>query len=481
MVRRLYFHPLSSFPGPRLAAATSLYKTYYDIIKGGEMLTQIHRLHSIYGSVIRIGPNELHFNDFRAYSEIYSVGSHLTKDPKFYSCFNANGSAFGAIDPHVSKTRRSFMNKFFSRKEVIKLEDVIQQKVDRLVSKLETTSGTTTDMFLAFRSATLDIITAYMFGHCLDAIEYPDFSSPLLLNIQIALPLLWVIKSFPWVLPILSILPKSKWCARSIFEQFQALLFVRNFLVASLDRTAQEVKLKAHPEPSLSTICHRLFDPMSKAGLIYPSLQAIIDESLSLLQAGSDTVGNTCTVGTFYVLNDKVIYTQLITELRTQWPDKTVPVDLAFLQKLPYLTAVIKESLRLSHGFVTPLPRIVGHSGAKVGGFEIPPNTIVSMSVTSVHLNETLFPNPSQFKPERWLHSSHLSLGRFLVPFSAGPRMCMGMSMAWAELYLFFGYLFRKLDMQIIDTDISDFCTYKDYFVPIHVGRHLRILVAEGG
>ena len=56
-------------------------------------------------------------------------------------------------------------------------------------------------LFLAFRSTTLDIITAYMFGHCINALGYPDFCNPLLLDIQAALPILWVIKAFPWLVP----------------------------------------------------------------------------------------------------------------------------------------------------------------------------------------------------------------------------------------------------------------------------------------
>ncbi|KDR83561.1 hypothetical protein GALMADRAFT_55853 [Galerina marginata CBS 339.88] len=487
VVQRLFFHPLSSFPGPRLAAASSLYKTYYEVMKGGELLERIHHLHSIHGPVIRIGPNELHFADYRAYSEIYSVGSHLTKDPQFYSCFGASGSAFGAIDPRTSKMRRGFMHAFFSRRAVIRLEDVIQQKVERLVSKLEK-SYTPQNAFLAFRSATLDIITSYMFGHCLDALDYPDFRSPLLLNIQLALPLLWVIKSFPCFIPVLAILPS--WTGRRLHEQFKALLFIREFLLSWLGRTAKEAEM--YPDSHDYTICHHLFYASAKASDAFPSLQSVVHEALSLLQAGSDTVGNTCTVGTFYVLNDKVVYARLVEELRSNWPDKDQPIELSILQNLPYLTAVIKEALRLSHGFVTPLPRVVGPAGARIIGRYIPPNTVVGMSVTYVHLNSALFPDPTLFTPERWLQPSSHKLSRYLVPFSAGPRMCLGVSMAWAELYLFFGYMFRKLDIQIVDTEyvnfscveaprfivchsIGDFCTFKDYFVPVHEGRHLHI------
>ncbi len=51
--------------------------------------------------------------------------------------------------------------------------------------------------------------------------------------------------------------------------------------------------------------------------------------------------------------------------------------------------------------------------------------TIVGMSVTAVHLNARLFPNPNSFVPERWLQTSSDS-DRYLVPFSKGPRTCLG-------------------------------------------------------
>ena len=49
IVRRLFLHRLRGFPGPKLAAATSLYKTYYEVFKGGELLQHLIELHAIYG------------------------------------------------------------------------------------------------------------------------------------------------------------------------------------------------------------------------------------------------------------------------------------------------------------------------------------------------------------------------------------------------------------------------------------------------
>lgn len=49
VVKRLYFHPLSEYPGPRLGAVTTYYKTYFEVCKGGGLLQEINRLHAIHG------------------------------------------------------------------------------------------------------------------------------------------------------------------------------------------------------------------------------------------------------------------------------------------------------------------------------------------------------------------------------------------------------------------------------------------------
>jgi hypothetical protein len=50
VVYRLTLHPLAKIPGPKLAAATSLYEVYFDVVKGGMWLFEIERLHKIYGT-----------------------------------------------------------------------------------------------------------------------------------------------------------------------------------------------------------------------------------------------------------------------------------------------------------------------------------------------------------------------------------------------------------------------------------------------
>lgn len=48
-IYRLFFHPLSKFPGPKLTAATGLVETYHDVIRGGKFLWEIEKMHEKYG------------------------------------------------------------------------------------------------------------------------------------------------------------------------------------------------------------------------------------------------------------------------------------------------------------------------------------------------------------------------------------------------------------------------------------------------
>lgn len=71
-VYRLYFSRISHVPGPRLAAITYLYQSYYDVFPhSGQFLFQVGRLHEKYGPVVRTGPDEVQINDMASYNDMY--------------------------------------------------------------------------------------------------------------------------------------------------------------------------------------------------------------------------------------------------------------------------------------------------------------------------------------------------------------------------------------------------------------------------
>jgi len=71
--------------------------------------------------------------------------------------------------------------------------------------------------------------------------------------------------------------------------------------------------------------------------------------------------------------------------------------------------------------------------------------TIVSIGSTFVHYSAAIYSEPDKFIPERWLRSTDLD--NWLVAFSRGPRMCLGVNLAWAELRLGFAHVYRKFDL----------------------------------
>jgi cytochrome P450 len=174
-----------------------------------------------------------------------------------------------------------------------------------------------------------------------------------------------------------------------------------------------------------------------------PSAGSLYEEAQALLFAGTDTVGNAMMVGTHHLLKHPETMQKLKAELQAAWPSlENDGPRLRELENLPYLNAVIKEALRLSSGVISGLLRVVPPAGATITGAAVPAGvsppfasnrffrwltafqTIVSCGSTFVHNNAAIFPEPEKFIPERWLESPELD--NWLIAFSRGPRMCLG-------------------------------------------------------
>src|SRR5687767_10382339 len=86
MIYNIYFHPLASYPGPKSHAATRLTYVVYQLT--GQLPYRCHQLHTTYGDVVRIAPDELSFNNSNAWKDIYGHRqghAPMPKDPAFYT------------------------------------------------------------------------------------------------------------------------------------------------------------------------------------------------------------------------------------------------------------------------------------------------------------------------------------------------------------------------------------------------------------
>jgi len=105
--------------------------------------------------------------------------------------------------------------------------------------------------------------------------------------------------------------------------------------------------------------------------------------------------------------------------------DSDRPCTLEDTTHLKYLGACIKESLRL-YPSVPAIERYISED-IELGGYKIPSGASLSIHIYALHRNESFFPDPLVFKPERFMFEESGSQHPFaFIPFSAGPRNCIG-------------------------------------------------------
>jgi cytochrome P450 len=123
------------------------------------------------------------------------------------------------------------------------------------------------------------------------------------------------------------------------------------------------------------------------------------EEALTIISAGTDTTGISTMVILYNVVRDKAIQARLLAELRSAVPKPNGRAAFTVLEKLPYLTAVIKEGLRYASPAASRTPRLVPKGGTTLSdGRFIPEGTRVGMVIYHIHYNPDIFPEPRKFR-----------------------------------------------------------------------------------
>ncbi|KAI9783670.1 MAG: hypothetical protein M1839_003518 [Geoglossum umbratile] len=470
-VFNLYFHPLAAFPGPFAARATTWWRTYVELVQQESMCVRCKALHKKYGEIIRIGPNELHFSRPSVYHDIYNNNARWDKEETLYHSFGEDQSSFGFLTYAESARRKAILNPLFSRRRIINMQSLIQDKIGALCAALRAQSdaGVPSDLFLGFRCYTIDTITSFCFARSVNAIDEPEFKAPIIEAMIATLPTLVVFKHFKLVKWM--ILNCPPWLSVILNPELVGLVRLQELLGGQVKEVSKNPSLlQDTPYP---IIYHHLLDPDAHKGQSIPSPSSLYEEAQALLYGGTDTVANALTIGVFHILEKPEILQKLKEELLAAWPEMEQTPKFEDLEKLSYLSAVIKESLRVTPGVASSLLRVVPPSGTTLCGAAIPGGTIVGMSSMFVHNDETIFPEPEEFSPDRWLGPDSKALEKWLVAFSRGPRSCLGINLAYCELYIGLANVLRRFDFELYETRSSDLA-WRECFIPHYTGRHLQ-------
>ncbi|MCJ1396150.1 hypothetical protein MMC18_009039 [Xylographa bjoerkii] len=494
LLYRLVLSPIAKFPGSKIAATTGWYETYLDVFKGGQFTFQIEQWHKQYGPIIRINPWEIHIANPEFHEILYSTKSRYNKIEALKYRFGLPLSSFDTIDHDHHHRRRGAIALHFSRQKVIDFSPYIQSLADKLSKRLTVEYGGTlkvVNLNEAYAAFVSDAITYYTFAFSYNFLDYPDFVTPFTTSIRKLALSLHMAGHFPWLLKLLQTLPDTALATLNPmmkpvfdFHNVSATSPWNNELIffppsACADQVQevknQILKIMSGENDGYRNVNHRtVFNELLQSNLPPEelSVERLKHEAASITGAGIDTTKTTLSLASFHILSNQHILQRLREELAIAIPDPSASMPtVPEMEKLPYLNAIVQESLRMSYGISQRLSRINPHGPIQYGSYTIPPNVPFSMTSYLMHRDESIFPDPDSFKPERWLNDpkapSGKPLTKYLVAFGRGPRMCLGMNFANAELFIGLATVFRRLDLELFETERDAVDMAADFFVPI--------------
>lgn len=435
---QLFFSPLARIPGPLLYALTG-WRLAYEDYKGDRSRT-IYKLHSKYGSVVRVSPDEVSFNSTSALRVIYGAGSGFERTD-FYRMFDVAGrpNLFSFTSGKAHGDRKRILAHAYAKSGMLKGDTaaLIEKKV-RMYLELIEREGPTSNTFNSLHYFSLDAITEFIYGRfgktaCLQGVKADRALIRAMANPD-RRKLTWFSVHFLRFTEWLYTRDGALGCLARQFHPMQApttYMGIRRHALKACQSFSAATNDKKNTEGS-STLIARLWQHHRSRKEGGMDDLDIASECADHLMAGIETTSDTLMFVIWSLSRPEHRHFQMkvIEEVCAISEDGTNADGIPRVEasdKLPYVNAVIKETLRLFAPLPGSEPRSLSISTI-IDGYTIPPRTVVSMSPYILHRNPEIFPEPSRFNPDRWLDESldQAGMKNLFWAFSSGGRMCVG-------------------------------------------------------
>ncbi|KAI0169405.1 putative flavonoid 3-hydroxylase [Hypoxylon sp. FL1284] len=492
---RIYFHPLAKFPGPKIAAATGWYETYVDIFSRpkGNFMEEISRMHDIYGPIVRINPHEIHIRDPSWISRLYK--GHRDKYPPTAFMTGTPKGIFGTVSHELHRLRRSAISPLFSKSDAAKATPIMYDNVDLLLQRMDeqVLRDGAAEIRMNYLALATDNVADHFTGQPRGLLQSETKASEWRTSIRALGEWTLIGRHFSWLFHVVLKLPT--WVLELLLPDIGR--------IANLHRVSLHPNLTQRLSKNLTILYSRnqqrpraagekpnLFLAILSNDSIPPHEKAfdrISQEGVVAVAAGGETTARALTVATYFLLaGDKALLANLLSELRSAMPLQSSRPSVQELENLPWLTAIIKESLRIMALSTTRFPVVYPKGSLRYKDWVIPAGSPVSMTIRDLLLDPDVFEDPREFQPERWLSAGDEleRLNHNFVPFGRGNRMCAGINFAYAELYIVLASLFRRRHLELYNTIRErDIDIVRDCFVgepsPDTKGVRIRITGVE--
>ena len=401
-------------------------------------------MHEKYGEVVRIAPGELSFISETAWKEIYAYhhGRPAWLKAARRLSFPNKVEPFLTADDATHTRQRKLLAHAFSEKALKEQEGILLSYVDLLIEKLQgqiKSGRNTVDMVNWYNHTTFDVIGDFTYGESFHGLEKGGYHPWVLSNFQgIKLSTqMFEMSEFPPIHRLVELLTPSS----------MKKLRDANFSY-SRERVQKRLDMGAIDHPDFMSYVLKYNDERGMS-------RDEIDSTFSILAlAGSETTATLLSGCTYYLLKNPAVYKRLSTEILTAFKDEP-EITIDTTNQLPYLKAVLDESLRIYPPVPAALNRVVAAPGDTISGWFVPAGTKVGIPQYTAHHSSRNFKDPDSFIPERWLpeHAEEFAGDRKAVfmPFSAGNWNCIGKNLALAEMKLIMTKMVWSFDMKLAE------------------------------
>jgi len=435
------FHIPGPFPLPLLGNALLFASAHENFMPTMKMLTES------YGKSFRLHlgcrPN-LVVSSPQAYEKILSSSKHINKGYDYKFLWPWLGKGLLTSTGAKWHGRRKMLTQAFHFQILDNFLDIMNNHADQLVSKLGNCCDKKAfDIFPVIAHCALDIICETAMGCCVGAQEDSDSeyvnavaASTDIIYQRVMSPWLWNDHVF-WISPPGMRLKKCL----NILHGFTNKVIKEKIEDSTHTQTLQDASARKERMAFLDLL---IAASKNNSSL---STEDIREEVDTFMFEGHDTTATNMSFSLYLLAAHPEVQTKCQIELDAIFGDSNRPATSADLTNMKYLENCIKEALRLFPSI--PVMSRKTTEEVDIDGYSVPADTNIIMLNYLIHRDKSSFAQPDKFDPDRFLpqniHNRHTYA---YVPFSAGPRNCIGQKFAMMEEKAVISNIIRNFTME---------------------------------
>ncbi|KAL9594399.1 MAG: hypothetical protein Q9219_007058 [cf. Caloplaca sp. 3 TL-2023] len=387
-IRVAYFSPLRHVPGPWHAHLSGLVLKLN--ILYGNRVNHVQALHEKYGPYVRVAHNEVVTCDPAAGREIHAVGTRWRKWSHIPDDITPN--VFSIVDPKAHNIRQRFYTKAFSQPSLRKTMEpavvAMAQAAAKGVKQDAERNGGLVNVHEWFMLFGNDVMALLTFGRGFGLIEQGKRLDSIITPVGLHQMIAWTESSIPVFL-------LGRFILSPFSRKMKEIFCADMTLNPTKDEAVAQLRMKQKGEDGRTVFAGAIEnakeDEMLKGhGKTRLTDDEISADALGFRLAGAEPVGVTLTYLIWCILQRPEVQKLVEAEVAE------IPVTDEAAEKLPILSAVILEGLRLWGGNATAMRRKedITAEGTVLGGYRIPKGTTVSTQAYSLHRNPDVWQDP---------------------------------------------------------------------------------------